>query len=587
MRRQCLPIEQLQAWAKVNSVKFHNTKIERILGSDPEEDRGSGLVATGDFEAQQNFETLLLSVPQELVLSRELVEQFAKYDRHLRDVLEALGAFGRVGTRHSVASRSVVGLLIKLLHQSTRGAILTFLLLQITNSSPDLPRDAVGITNPLTDYVKFLPKEFPLPTFYSEEERELLEGTSLKAALDQKLRSLEREFELLRTSTLEISWCSKHWWDDETGYLTFYDWKLVDAMFRSRALELAGTGNAMVPCVDMANHASGDQTVALYETDERRNAVLQLRQGRTLRQGEEITITYGDEKGASEMIFSYGFLEVGLTDARQLFLDLDIPTDDPLRMAKKAVCKEAPGVRIYLDEYGRIGWESNFLWWACINEEDGLEFRLLQTNDGDRELSVQWKGEELEPSAIGKILSSENEPCRDIFELRAVVTLQERIERQALELENSETQFEDGIHQSEVRLDTWSVIQRLRSFELDLLAEAYTSLQARVCFHPTDIRSRGRWLIRITRRNQHCPNQARYKDSSRLQSLQIPRLQGRRTFLDWAGGASRPISARHLASLARTRVGVCQVLTLRSRADAGGGWISLGERKYTVWVLIG
>ena len=62
-------------------------------------------------------------------------------------------------------------------------------------------------------------------------------------------------------------------------------------MYRSRALEFPGIGDAMVPCIDMANHASGDATVALYETDEHGNGLLLLREGKELHKGEEITIT--------------------------------------------------------------------------------------------------------------------------------------------------------------------------------------------------------------------------------------------------------------------------------------------------------
>jgi hypothetical protein len=350
---------------------------------------------------------------------------------------------------------------------------------QITHSSPDLQGNKLGVANPFTDYVAFLPEDFSLPTFYSEEERELLQGTSLADAVDQKLRSLENEFDLLRTSTQEISWCKKYWWDDETGHLTIDDWKQVDAMFRSRALELPGTGHAMVPCVDMANHTSGDETVAVYETDEHRNAVLQLRQGKTLKRGEEITITYGDEKGASEMIFSYGFLESSVNNAKQLFLDLDIPTDDPLRMAKKAVCKEAPGVRLYAKEDGEIGWESKYVWWSCVNEEDGLEFRVLQANDGGKELQVHWKETELKAGSLADTLA--NDSMRDVFQLRAIVVMRERIERQASELEDTEEQFAEGIHLSGIRPTTWETIRKLRGLELELLAGAYRSLQGQVC----------------------------------------------------------------------------------------------------------
>jgi hypothetical protein len=230
----------------------------------------------------------------------------------------------------------------------------------------------------------------------------------------------------------------------------------------------------------MANHASGDETVAVYETktNEHRKAVLQLREGKRPRPGEEITITYGDEKGASEMIFSYGFVESGVTNARQLFLDLDIPTDDPLRMAKKAVCTEAPGVRLYTKEDGEIGWESKYVWWSCVNEEDGLDFRVLRAGNGGQELQVLWNGTELEPRSMSDALAKE--PMRDIFQLRAVVLLQERIGRQASELEDTEEQFEQAGHLPGVRETTWDTVRRLRGLERELLTTAYQSLYGQV-----------------------------------------------------------------------------------------------------------
>ncbi len=163
--------------------------------------------------------------------------------------------------------------------------------MQLTNASPDIA-ERIGVSGPWTEYVKFLPESIRIPTFWTESEQDLLTGTSLEAALNAKLISLAREFDHLRTSTESISWCQKHWWDDETGNLTFGDWKQVDAMYRSRALDLPGTGHAMVPCIDMANHASGEDTLALYETDANGNGILFLRGGKSLVSGDEITITY-------------------------------------------------------------------------------------------------------------------------------------------------------------------------------------------------------------------------------------------------------------------------------------------------------
>ena len=160
--------------------------------------------------------------------------------------------------------------------------------MQTTICCPEIK--GIGVLNPLTEYIKFLPDEL-LPTFWSEEEQDLLEGTTLKPAVRAKLNSLLREFELFRTATESIDWCAKYWWDEENGLLTFDDWMRVDAMYRSRALEFPGAGDCMVPCVDMANHASGEATAALYETDKDGNGLLMLRNGKIIPDKGEITIT--------------------------------------------------------------------------------------------------------------------------------------------------------------------------------------------------------------------------------------------------------------------------------------------------------
>lgn len=326
--------------------------------------------------------------------------------------------------------------------------------------------------------MKLLPDSVLLPTFYAEEEKNLLFGTSLHDALDQKMRSLEKEFEQLHEDTQNIPWCQRFWWDEESGRLAFEDWMLVDALYRSRALDLPVAGNAMIPCIDMANHASGDETVALYEIGEDGRASLQLIDDRELADGEEVTITYGDEKGACEMIFSYGFLEPGMLTAKVMFLDLDIPDDDPLRMAKKAVNKDAPGVRLAVGSDGKLSWDGDYIWWACLNEEDGLGFRLASLNNGTRQLEVLWKGEHIDPSQLSGAL--ENDPSCEIFRLRAIVLLQERISSQMSYLEASNNLHSESQGHPEVRDLVWALIGRLRALEGALLSMFYQSFEEKV-----------------------------------------------------------------------------------------------------------
>ncbi|KAL9600198.1 MAG: hypothetical protein Q9219_003341 [cf. Caloplaca sp. 3 TL-2023] len=401
-----------------------------------------------------------MTVPPHLILSLENVWILAKSDRDLKSVLDAVGEYS----------------------QTARGAILIFLLLQITHGAVSKP-DKVGVSSPLTEYVKFLP-DAPLPTFWSDKEKALLTGTSLKAAIDSKLRSLDREFTHLRDCTSSIGWCQKHWWNVNSGALTFEHWKQVDAMYRSRALDLPGTGHAMVPCIDMANHASGDDTVALYDTDADGNATLVLREGKTLQVDDEITITYGDEKGACEMLFSYGFLEDTVTSARELFLDLDIPTDDPLRSAKEAVSKAPPGFKIFEKERS-IDWEGDFIWLICVNEEDGLGFRLLQPVAGENELEMSWKEQNLiDVSRLRELL--EKDPHWEIFRLRAIVILQERAEKQLLALERSENDDSIMRRDSNLNNSSFQSILRLRKLEKQLMLQAYQAFEDTVSY-PSDV----------------------------------------------------------------------------------------------------
>ncbi|PYI14542.1 SET domain protein [Aspergillus violaceofuscus CBS 115571] len=494
MKRAHLPIETLPAWVRLNGIGVESV-VFGTLGADDHtgdntsdssnSNKGTGIIATEDRAGGETalgaVDTgVLLKVPPDLILSLETVHGYAKSDGRLRAVLDAVGEFGR----------------------TPRGAILIFLLMQITHSSPDctIQSPAVGVAGPWTEYMKYMPREIPLPTFYSEAELELLRGTSLRLAVHAKLAALEKEFARLQEATRGIDWCREVWWggdaaddvegnDDagEEGRLTLEDWKYVDALYRSRMVDLPTSGHAMVPCIDMANHSSDDTVKALYDEDAEGNVVLQLRYGKRVHAGEEVTISYGDEKPASEMIFSYGFLDRETTDAKRIFLDLDIPDDDPLKVVKKAFCKEPSGVRVYTsaadsESAPTTAWESSIIWWACVNEEDGLDFTVLQTNDGGRELKALWKGAELRDSShLSELLRAD--PHWEIIQLRAAVLILERLETQAWVLR------ETGLMVSEIdenedmramfRPDVYAMIKRLRVLEMNLLGRGIEGLATR------------------------------------------------------------------------------------------------------------
>ena len=349
-----------------------------------------------------------------------------------------------------------------------------FLLLQLTHNNIV----SVGASSPFTQYIQFIPSDICIPTCWDPAQCTRLQGTSLVAALASKVKHLQREFDLLRDATSSIEWCQQYWWDSESESLGLNDWKHVDAIYRSRALDLLGT-DAMVPCVDMANHASGRDTLARYDLDADGNAILVLLEGKRCGPGDEVSITYGDEKGACEMLFSYGFIEHSMRSARELYLDLEIPSDDPLKLAKQAIALSAPGFRLFTDGTS-VGWEGPFVWLICVNEEDGLGFRILQTNDDTRELQLLWKGAEIANlSQLDAILRSE--PLWDIFQLRAVTVLQARVEIQLTLLANDQSHpCSEKLNGSSIEDGISREIQKLRDLEGTLMLQAYQDFDSQV-----------------------------------------------------------------------------------------------------------
>jgi hypothetical protein len=186
------------------------------------------------------------------------------------------------------------------------------------------------------------------------------------------------------------------------------------------------------------------------------------------------------------MIFSYGFLEDAMVSGNELFLDLHPSEDDPLGMAKTRVSNAAPGVKFsekgaHSDQLHGVEWYSDFIWLVCVNEEDGLEFRVLQTNDGGRELKTYWKEKELQDTSKLKEILQED-PLWEVFQLRAVVLIQRRIEEQLQVLyeTSNDDRFELG-HNEQIRKGPRDLALRLRALESKLLEKAYSGLDDEVC----------------------------------------------------------------------------------------------------------
>lgn len=257
-------------------------------------------------------------------------------------------------------------------------------------------------------------------------------------------------------------------------------------MYRSRALDFPGIGHCVVPCIDIANHSSDEGTIAIYEKDTDGNAVLLLRDGKHVAKGDEITITYGDEKGACEMLFSYGFLEENMISAKTLFLSLSFSASDNTRSVKLQVSDCAPGFKLIDTGDGEIDWTGDFIWMLCVNGEDGLRFELARTVDGmDEHMQAIFQDQELTNGAaqLYRILS--NSELWHVYKLRATTLLQQRVFEQLQVLDSTQQDVEATPHGigTAVGDQPFEQAMRLRQLEFDLLNCAYESFERQVSAH--------------------------------------------------------------------------------------------------------
>ena len=329
-----------------------------------------------------------------------------------------------------------------------------------------------------TEYLRFLPEDVLVPTQWSTDERKLLDGTSLQAAVTAKLSALTSEFDYVYDKSYNMPFWYDVLWETEPRRVQ--DWIMLDAWYRSRCLELPRSGVSMVPYLDMVNHSSDPP--AYYDEDRNHDVVLLLRPGMSVRKGEEITISYGTDKPAAEILFSYGFLEstqVKKNKGGSLDLPFEYTLADPLARAKLVAFGGPPRVHVSVNEEGAATWECPFAYLACVNEEDGLEFRVLQDVEGNRELRVFWHEEDVTDRASDFEAVIRELPIYALVRLRAVTILQGCLEEKLQQLGSQS--FYDAISSNPaVREHCRVAAAALREIETAILETAVQAMETEV-----------------------------------------------------------------------------------------------------------
>ncbi|KAK7753939.1 hypothetical protein SLS62_004037 [Diatrype stigma] len=313
-----------------------------------------------------------------------------------------------------------------------------------------VPRDLILSSESVEEYAK-----------ENKEFRQLFDAAGHQPAVSAKLSVLTKEFDSIKAKTESIPIWYEIFSIDES--ITVRDWVWLDALYRSRSLELPVSGESLVPCLDLANHAH--QHTAYFEENDKDEVVLLLRDGVAVSLGAEVTINYGETKSAAEMLFSYGFIDSAST-RQGLSLPLRLMDDDPLLKAKLHAFGRAPTLDISEDGNGVPRWSAPFVYLMCLNEEDGLDFRILQETDGSQQLKMFWQEKDVTdvPDTFKDLIRSHD--MQQIFELRAVTVILEMVQEQ---LERLDVQDGDADVPEVVRAETLRAAIQLRNIETALL----------------------------------------------------------------------------------------------------------------------
>jgi hypothetical protein len=318
-----------------------------------------------------------------------------------------------------------------------------------------------------------LPSTAPIPTLWSDEEKILLSGTSLESAVSAKLAALNAEFEALQEVSSKISRWNEMFW---TGDVGFSDWVLLDALYRSRCLELPRSGISMVPCIDMVNHST--LPTAYYDENSNHEVNLLVRPDVELAMGDEVTITYGEAKSGAEMLFSYGFFDPDSVTNNAAF-PIAAFADDPLGKAKAAAFGEPPKILVARKESG-ITWGCPFAYFMCLNEEDGLGFKVLQDNDGSRSLRVFWENDDVTERTKNFEELLQGHPFQSVLKLRVVTVIAECLQAQLDRMSRMDLASASLASTHSMRQDCLQSAALLRSIESDLLNDVLEVLEEEV-----------------------------------------------------------------------------------------------------------
>ncbi|KAK9328749.1 hypothetical protein V1520DRAFT_204197 [Lipomyces starkeyi] len=412
----------LLSWAQLQDIDVHKS-IQ--INSTPHAGLGIYYTGTDTLVTLEDAEaSTLISVPRNVILTAENVRTFAlSYGTTLRPLL-------RIGVDDERVSE--------------RATILRFLLFSLHEfAAPKLQKIAKE-SNCYAAYLNFMPSPLlqrsdyaqsqltslsltdlpPPPTFWTPGQISKAAGTSLYSPLSAKLRLLSSEFEQFSSQWREV-FEKVDGAGEKDVEISFEEYVRADWLVASRVMELPigdEPGLGVVPLIDFANHSTPFHVNARYEITD--DAVKLVSLPGQVAPEDEVLISYGPNKGTSEILFTYGFL-IDSEDAGCESVKMRVRDGGVLQLVYGR-----PPVAEFDVREGEVTWECEFLWLLCVTEEDEFEVSVAQKVEGPPDVDISIRGRTLSgvrgQAAVEAVKEAygSDEKMKDVLELRRVLILE-------------------------------------------------------------------------------------------------------------------------------------------------------------------
>jgi hypothetical protein len=403
-------------WIKNNGVEL-NCDVKRTPTT------GNGLY----FDANKTTNPLV-KVPNDMVMTGKGVLEMAESRPFLSKML-----------RKDDAGRDIPqDQPIRLPPRKLLARFLVYQMLSIRRGTPD---------DKFAAWIRCLPpsRDIHLPFTWMDEELDSLAASSIYDAVLAKRGAMKLTYmdlfsnEKFREEIAEyVKSGPRQLRNQIDAEVTFHDWQLVEEWILSRSLSIpqkAPEGEvyeevALVPVVDLCNH--GAHPTARYDVDEYGNVFLILCEEK-MSPGQEITITYGPDKGSGEFLFNYGFIPEDHLTAKEMtrfydMMDIELrqvldPEHEPASKSKSeldisyellAAFLDRPQNRFLVSTTPSPAWHDDFIYMLACEETLSL---VRDQDSGYYEL--HFRGSELDLNQIEGTLRARD---KDYFER----TVQER-----------------------------------------------------------------------------------------------------------------------------------------------------------------